>query len=113
MIEWWLSSFFKDGKCETVEDGRKPLDEYLQELRGGLTKDDIVNKQKLKEDLEAFIGGYIEIVYRNNGASINAYNVIRDIDIPEITDLQMSGALYFKFKGVDCSVVPYGRLFVY
>lgn len=113
MIEWWLSSFFKDGKCETVEDGRKPLDEYLQELRGSLPKDDIANKQKLKEDLEAFIGGYIEIVYLDNGVSINAYNVIRDIDIPEITDLQMSVALYFKFKGVDCSVVQDGRLFVY
>lgn len=63
--------------------------------------------------MEAFIGGYIEIVYRNKGVSINAYNVIRDIDIPEITDLQMSGDLYFKFKGIDCSVVPDGRLFVY
>ena len=112
MIEWWLSSFFKDGKCETVEDGRKPLDEYLQELREDLTKDDVNNKQKLKEDLEVFIGGYVEIVNRI-GVSINAYNVIRDIDIPEITDLQMSGDLYFKFKGVDCSVVPDGRLFVY
>ena len=113
MIEWWLSSFFKDVKCETVEDGRKPLDEYLQELRGSLTKDDIANKQKLKEALEVFIGGYIEIVYLANGVSINAYDVIKDINIPEITDLQMSGALYFKFKGVDCSVVPDGRLFVY
>ena len=113
MIEWRLSSFFKDGKCETVEDGRKPLDEYLQELREDLTKDDVNNKQKLKEDLEVFIGGYVEIVYRNKGVSINAYDVIRDINIPEISDLQMSIALYFKFKGVDCSVVPDGRLFVY
>lgn len=113
MIEWWLSSFFKDGKCDIVEDGRKPLDEYLQELKGSLSKEDISSKQKLKEDLEVFIGDYIEITYRDVGVSINAYDVIRDINIPEITDLQMSRALYFKFKGVDCSVVPDGRLFVY
>lgn len=112
MIEWWLSSFFKD-KCDSGKDGRKPLDEYLKELKGGLTKADINNKQKLKEDLEVFIGGYIEITYRDVGVSINAWNVIRDINIPEISDLRMSGALYFKFKGVDCSVVPDGRLFVY
>ena len=112
MIEWWLSSFFKD-KCDIIEDGRKPLDEYLQELKGSLTKDDINNKQKLKEDLEVFIGGYIEITYRDVGVSINAYDVIRGINIPEITDLRMSRALYFKFKGIDCSVVPCGRLFVY
>ena len=113
MIEWWLSSFFKDVKCDIIEDGRKPLDEYLQELKGSLSKDDISSKQKLKEDLEVFIGGYIEITYRDVGISINAYDVIRDINIPEITDLRMGGALYFKFKGVDCSVVPDGRLFVY
>lgn len=112
MTEWWLSSFFKD-KCDSGKDGRKPLDEYLKELKGSLTKDDVNNKQKLKEDLEDFIGGYIEIVYRDNGVSINAYDVIRDINIPEITDLRMISALYFKFKGVDCSVVPDGRLFVY